>query len=318
MSKKDDPRDLNGDGEISKAEKEYWKNTNPDPLSAKELAQKYGFALRVLRGNDELWELFQKAVKGKTAGDQWTPDAFTAALQNSTWWKENSEYARKAWTAQQLGGADWKTSVNTAKQVVQQRAARYGVTLNDNQLRDLAVKYLYEGWEDPRRSGLLDSALSKYLGKEGSVGDVAFQDSLRTLARNYGVNVDDALIDRLQKQIMRGEITEETAQRTIIDRAKSKYAPIADQIESGLTTREVLGQYTSSMAELLEIGDPDQVDLDDPLIKQALGTPGPDGKIMSAWDFEKLVRRDARWAKTKNGQQSYVNVGQEFLKSLGF
>lgn len=318
MSKKDDPRDLNGDGDVSKAEKEYWKNTNPDPLSAKELAAEYGFALRILKADPELWKLFQRAVKGKTAGEQMTEKAFTAALQNTSWWRENSEYARNAWAAQKLGGQDWKTTVETSEQLVQQRAAFYGIRLNKNDLRDLAIRYQYEGWSDQRRLGLLDSALSKYLNKGDSTGDAQFQTDLRKLAWSYGVSIDDAYIDKLQKQIMRGQITQETADQMIRDKAKSKYAPIADKIEQGQTTREVLSQYISSMNDLLELGGDDQVNIDDPLIRQALGGNSPGGEPMSAWDFEKLVRRDARWKDTKNGQMSYVNVAQGFLKSLGF
>lgn len=318
MAKNDDPRDLNGDGDVSEAERQYYKTANPDPLSAKELAQKYGFALRVLRSNDELWKLFQKAVKGETAGDQMTVDAFTAALQNSKWWAQNNEYARKAWTAQKLGGADWKASVETAEQVVQRRAASFGVRLGKNQLRNIAVRYLYEGWEDPRRSGLLDTTLSTFVGKGKSTGDAALQTDLRQLAWQYGVKIDDSYIDRMQKQIMRGEISEETAIQSIRDKAKSKYSPIAEQIDSGQTTREAMSQYLNSMSDLLELGGADKVDLDDPLIKQALGSNSPGGEPMTAWDFEKVVRRDARWKSSKNGQQTYVNVAQKFLKSMGF
>lgn len=309
-------KDLNGDGKVTPAEEDYWKSVNPDPLSKKELAQKYGFALRVLKSDPELWSLFRRAVAGETAGDQWTADKFTVELQNSSWWRENNEYARRAWTAQQLGGADWKASVENAESVVQRRATSYGVALNKTQLRDLATRYLYEGWEDPRRIGFLDSALSDYLNKENSVGDVEFQTDLRTLAFNYGVKVDDSFIDKLQRQIMRGVLTAEQAEQQIIDKAKSKYAPIADKIDQGQTTREALSMYISSMSDLLELGGEDKVDLNDPLLKQAMS--GEDGQMMSVWDFEKAARRDERWKNTKNGQMTYVSFAQEFMKQLGF
>lgn len=323
MSKRnDDPRDLNGDGEVSKAEKEYYDRVTPDPLDAKELAQKYGFALRVLRSNPELWSLFQKALgeakKGKE-GAQWTPDRFTAELQNTKWWSENNEYARKAWAAQKIGGADWRTSVQNAEEVIKRRAIGVGLRLSDNNLRQLAVRYLYEGWEDSRRSGLLDAALSEYVGKnDANPGNVSLNADLQTLAFNYGVDLPDGWLDKTNKEILRGTMTEDLAIQWIKDQAKSKYKPIAGQIDSGQTTREALSQYMSTVSDLLELGGIDKVDLNDPLMKKALGSNGPGEEMMTVYDFEKAVRRDSRWAKTKNGQQSTVNLAQDFLKNLGF
>lgn len=311
-------KDLDGDGNVSPAERDYWKTLNPDPLTAAELAKKYGFALRVLRGNDELWKLFQKAVKGKTAGDQMTVDGFTAELQNSKWWRENSEYARKAWTAQKLGGADWKVSVQNAEQVVKTRALTYGLKPSKVQLRELALSYLYEGWEDPRRQGLMDAALAKYVGKPSMPGDVVLESDLRKLAWEYGVQVDDDYLDRIQKDILRGKTTEELAIQAIKDKAKSKYKPLATQIDNGETTRGAMSQYLESMSRYLELGGVEKIDLDDPLLRKALGTTDTEGKMVSAWDFEKMVRRDPRWAETKNGTQSYVRTAQDFIKSLGF
>lgn len=311
-------KDLDGDGKVTPAEKDYWKSLNPDPLSAKELAQKYGFALRVLRSNKELWKLFQKAVKGKSSGDQMTVDGFTAALQNTDWWQENNEYARKAWTAQKLGGADWQASVQNAEQVVKTRALAYGLKPSKNQLRELALSYLYEGWEDPRRQGLMDAALAKYVGKPSMPGDVTLQTDLRKTAWDYGVDIDDAYVDRIQKDILLGKTTEELAVQAIKDKAKSKYKPLVNQIDNGETTREAMSPYLESMSRYLELGGVDKIDINDPLLRQALGTTDTEGKMMSAWDFEKMVRRDSRWAETENGTRAYANTAQDFLKSLGF
>lgn len=320
--KKDDPRDLNGDGDVSRAEKEYYDRANPDPLSAQELAQKYGFALRVLRSNDELWRLFQKALgeakRGKE-GAQWTTDKFTAELQNTTWWATNNEYARKAWAAQKIGGADWTTSVDNAEEVIKRRAIGVGLRLSENNLRQLAVRYLYEGWEDSRRVGMLDAALAEFVGKnEANPGNVTLNSDFQAIAYNYGVELPDGWLDKTNKDILRGVTTEDLATQWIKDQAKSKYKPIAGQIDSGQTTREALSQYMSTVSELLELGGLDKVDINDPLMKKALGSNGPGEEMMTVYDFEKSVRRDARWAKTKNGQQSTVNLAQDFLKNLGF
>jgi hypothetical protein len=316
-AKKRKEMDLDGDGTITPQERQLWKASQPDTLSKKELASRYDFALSVIYSNDELRKLFEQAMNAKKG--QWTADKFKAELRNTKWWK-NGKYWRSAYISQKEG-VEWKNDMAGATKAVRDRATSLGVTLNDNQLKRLATRFLYEGWYDGPRQSFLDEALARFIGDK-SVGTEDYQAQLRSLAWNYGVEkvLDDAWYVNAQKRLARGETTIDALSAEIREKAKSKYAPLAGAIDNGETTRSALKGYTTAMADLLEL-DESKIDIDDPLLKRAwAANNGPDGtpSTMTLYDFEREVRRDERWKSTKNGRKSTVNLAQSFLRSLGF
>jgi len=315
-AKKRKEMDLDGDGTITAAERALYKATKPDILSKKELAERYDYALSVIYSNDELQKLFERALNAKKG--QWTADKFKAELKNTEWWK-NGKYWRAAYISQKEG-VEWKNDMQGARKAVRDRATALGVTLNDRQLKKLATQFLYEGWYDGPRQSFLDRALSNFIGDK-SVGNEDYEAQLRSLAWNYGVEkvFDDSWYTRAQRRLARGLVTLDALGAEIREKAKSKYAPLAEAIENGETTRSALKGYTSSMADLLEL-DESKIDINDPLLKRAWSSRNkPDGtpSTMTLYDFERQVRRDPRWARTKNGRQSTVSVAQSFLQSLG-
>lgn len=309
--------DLDGDKKISPAERQVWRDSQPDQLSKSELAEQYGYALSVIYSNRQLTELFNRALKGDREG-QWTTQKFVAELKSTDWWK-NGKYWRQAYISQKEG-TEWENDMASATKAVNMRATALGVTLDEKQAKRLATRYLYEGWYDGPRQSFLDDALSEYIG-EASVGVEDYEAQLRSLAFNYGVEktLDETWYTNAKRRLARGETTLDSLTAEVREKAKSKYAPLAGAIDNGETTRSALKGYTSSMADLLEL-DETKIDLDDPLLKRAWttvngldGTPG----TMTLFDFENEIRKDGRWKSTKNGRQTTLNVAQSFLRSLG-
>lgn len=318
--KKRKEMDVNNDGVISDAERKAWKasqEVTPDPLSKSELATQYGYALEVIYANPELRKLFERALNADKG--QWSTDKFLAELKNTQWWS-HGKYWREAWVSEKEG-SEWKNDVSSALEVVQRRATALGATLSDQQARRLARRYLYEGWYDGPRSTMLDNALAEFIGSS-SVGETDYRSRLQTLAYDYGVDklLNDSWYETALQRIARGDTTYDSLTADIKNMAKSKYATLSGAIDSGETTRSALKGYTGSMAQLLEV-DESRIDLEDPLMKQAYASMlGPDGKpsMMTLFDFETQVRKDARWKNTRNGRQTTVNAAQSFLQSLGF
>ena len=112
-----------------------------DPLSREQLAAQYGFALRVIYSDPELAKLFEDAVS-----QGWNAQLFQTSLQNTNWYQTNNEYARKAWTAERMGGADWQASLTDARNTVRQEAVKVGADLSDQEAESLARQYLYGGY----------------------------------------------------------------------------------------------------------------------------------------------------------------------------
>lgn len=317
--KKRKEMDTDKDGSISPEERQAYKDRKamePDPLSKKELAEKYNYSLQVIYSNPELRRLFEKAVNAKDG--QWTAEKFAAEIRNTDWYSKG-KYWRQAWTSEKEG-VEWKNDLEGATEAISRRATDLGASLSEKELNRLARRYLYEGWYDPVRATFLDNALSSYI-QSGAVGDQDIEAQLRTLAWDYGVSkgIGDDWYVAARKRIAEGKATLDSLTAELRGKAVSKYAPFADSINNGQTTRQAAGMYTSAMSELLEM-DENEIDLDDPLLKSAwAGQNGPDGKpqAMTVYDFETKVRQDPRWQSTGNGRRATMNLMQSFIQSLG-
>lgn len=312
--------DLDRDGNISPAERAAYrqrKELEPDPLSKRELAAEYGYALDVIYANPELRKLFERALNAEDG--QWEPALFIARLKNTNWWK-NGKYWRQAWVSEKEG-SEWGNDFANAQEVVRRRATALGATLDEQQLKRLTRRYLYEGWYDGPRGTFLDNALADYIG--GSVADGDDTEAvLRRQAWEYGIDktLGDDYYVKAMRRIARGEVTLEGLTAEMRQQAMSKYKPFAGALEKGQTTREAVSGYTAAMSELLEI-DPTKIDLDDPLLKKAWTTrPGTEGgeELMSVYDFETTVRQDPRWRATGNGRRATMSTAMQFLQGLGF
>lgn len=312
--------DVNNDGQISDAERKAYQakqELEPDPLSRKELAVKYGYALNVLMSNPELKKLFNRAVEADKG--QWSPERFIAELKNTDWYKGGKFY-REAWVMEQEG-SEWQDQMQAAREVISRRATALGAGLNEGQVDKLARRYLYEGWYSGPRSAFLDNALSEMITTD-SVGEEDVEGALRTLAWDYGVEqgLDENWYLRAQKDLAQGKTTMANLTDQLKQMSMSKYSPVGDSIKNGQTARQALKQYTATMADLLEV-DESKIDLNDPLLKKAWTTrmnQDGQGELMTVFDFEEMVRKDPRWQATGNGRRATMDAATSFLKSLGF
>ena len=76
--------------------------------------------------------------------------------------------------------------------------------------------------------------------------------------------------------------------------------------------------YIQSMSNILELPST-SLDVFDPNIRQALAFTLPDGKIgtKSIYDFEKDLRKDARWQYTDNARRSVSSGALKVLQDFG-
>jgi hypothetical protein len=68
------------------------------------------------------------------------------------------------------------------------------------------------------------------------------------------------------------------------------------------------------MANILEIGDPDQIDLNDPTLRMAITDKGD----MNVYDFKKALKKDNRWQYTENARQEVSDAALSVLRDFGF
>lgn len=293
--------------------------TAPDTLSREELAKSYGYALKVIYANPDIRAIFEKAL-----AEGWTNDKFQASLQATNWWQTNNEYARRAWTAEQMGGADWETQKQNARLRVQQAATTMGRTLTPGELATLERRFLYEGWGDSTRSQLMMQALSegiaeapegKFMG--GGAGDL--QEQLVAEARRNGLRFSQGFYKSAAQSVASGLRTADDWRRDIREQAATRWPVFGEQIRAGVDVADLASAYVQTMAETFEI-DPDSIDLTDPYIVQALAGYDEQGKpkAVGLWDFQQKLRKDPRWMNTKQATDEISTIATDVLRTFGF
>ena len=295
-----------------------------DRLSKAELAKEYQNAIGIIYSVPEIRPLFEKAIAG-----EWDVPKFVSAVQNSSWFRNNNEYARRAWAQENIGGpqaADWKARQEDARNAVRMAAAQMGSDLTEQELAALTRRYLYEGWDDSTRAPLMMQALSEQISyvpdqrggvtMRGQAG--SFADQLRSLARANGMTYSDSWYLSAAKSVSAGLSTEDDWNRDIREQAASRYPVFADKIRSGMSVYDLASPYIQTMAQEFEIN-PEQISLSDTYIMQAMtalddkGTPVP----LGLWDFQKKLRNDPRWMNTAKAQNEITSVTGRVMQMFG-
>ena len=65
---------------------------------------------------------------------------------------------------------------------------------------------------------------------------------------------------------------------------------------------------------ILEIDDPNSIDLNDPLLRSAITDKGD----MNIYDFKKALRADSRWQYTQSARDEVSSGALKVLQDFGF
>lgn len=287
-----------------------------------EYYSQYGLAQAAIDQSPALKQLFRDAV---TEG--WTDQKFQNELQQSSWYQDNSDSWRAAFTAEYVGSdADWTALLSDATESVRVAAANAGVSLDDTTLAAMARQYLYEGWD--KTPARMNTALaSKFTGKNDANVEGDFTatgttgtsiDALKKLAYDNGVKMPDSFYERAARDVITNPDLLANYERGIRQVAATTYGAYAtDIMEGNLTTSDLAAGYINAMQNELEI---DNIDVFDSTIQQALtGVTDSSGKqsVMNMFDFRKSLRKDPRWLDTKNAQDIYTRVGSALSRAFG-
>jgi hypothetical protein len=289
-----------------------------DPLTAKQMAARYGMAYEVIMTQPELRKIFQKAAL------QQSSDAEIAAeIQNSKWYRNNSDYARTAWTQKQMGGADWQTTQQTARQAVEAEALRIGSDLTEEEKNALTHRFLFEGWGTQGRQGLLTQALAENIdtlddtgmlgGESGNV-----EEQLMTTAERNGLKLGQNYYTSKARSIASGLTTADDVKREIRAQAASLWPTWKDKIMAGEDARDLADGYLTLYAQEMEVNK-NTIKLTDPYIRSAMTQMDEKGdpQQLGLWEFQTKLRSDPRWMKTKAATDSVSSIALDVFKSFG-
>jgi hypothetical protein len=312
---------------------------------------KYGNVDSIFLYDPELKQLLIDAVGDPTtAKDDMNADEFARRLGASDWAIRNAtSYAkrdaeRRQYTEtldkynQQLQLADTQEKkdailskigqLNTtssyarglaaAKAFIEATASGLTGTMSPERL-DAFVKRMYDSAndKDPNIINRELAALVSYkpgMQLGGSVGgDLT---TLRATARANGFDLDTSFGSSINDWIQRlakGESIE-TFKNTIRGAAKLGLPDkVANLLDQGLDLKDIYDPYKKVMASVLEVA-PDSISLDDKTLRSAIGPE----KEMSLYDFQRTLRKDARWQYTNNAREESSDAVLGVLRNFGF
>jgi hypothetical protein len=217
--------------------------------------------------------------------------------------KTNSEYAR---------------GLASAKAYIEATASGLTGTMSPERL-DAFVKRMYDSGND-KDPNIINRELAALISYKpgtqlgGAIGgDLT---TLRATARANGFDLDtsfgSSINDWLQR-LAKGESIE-TFKNTIRGAAKLGLPDkVANLLDQGLDLKDIYAPYRNVMASVLEVA-PDSINLDDKTLRMAIG---PD-KEMSIYDFQRTLRKDARWQYTNNAREEASDSVLKVLRDFGF
>jgi hypothetical protein len=151
---------------------------------------------------------------------------------------------------------------------------------------------------------------------KGGAGASQAVNGVLAYARSYGVNLNnkDAL-NYVANELKLGQGDLKKINAKILAISKSTYSNLSDVLTEDVNLRDISSNFIYNMGKTLEIN-PDAIDALDPTIQTALKNNGNKG-TMNLTDFDRMLRNDARWARTSNAREEASKYAIEVLKDFG-
>jgi hypothetical protein len=271
-----------------------------------------GYSVSFFNSDPELKALLDRA----SAGD-YTPARFTAELQNTNWFRTKGEAARKMIALQQTDPATYNQQITQQATHIAVLSQSMGALASPADVSLLATHAMQFGWNDEQIKQQLNAFVKPGGGAySGQAGQLQWQ--YKQLAAQYGATVSDGTMQSWVQGGLNGAITPDSVKQNLVNQAASKYPGFKDRLMAGETMQQIADPYIQSQAKILELN-PQAVQINDPLIQQALSTKDSKGQPSSktVWQFEQDLRNDPRWTKTQNAQDSMMQTGHGILQQFG-
>lgn len=286
-----------------------------DKLSWKEMAEEYSWNAAYVKAHPDLKALFDRA-----SAEGMDQTEFDAALKQTAWYRDNSVAYNKAQRMQAEQPKEWAVEVERQTQKILDAAGLMGARLSPAQAKKIASNAFTFGWNDAQIQNTLGGYVNE-LKNSDHYGGQAGKDEMavRGLLSDYGIKMTQSTIGKWVSDIAVGNKTIDDVKGWVQTQAELAFPSYEKQIKSGMTVKDIASSYTQQMADTLELN-PDTIDLHDKTIRNALSYKDAKGQptTMSLTDFERSLRSDARWRKTKNARDEVSNTAMQVLQDFGF
>jgi hypothetical protein len=278
----------------------------------------------------------------KYVAEKWTPDKLRKAIRDDVWYKQNSaeikaryvqyyNYQDLVKSGQAQGSTDYEMQIAKIEAALKKRAVKMGsAAANDPAALRKAAENLYITNRSEDESFITDFLAASIKPVAGMIGGQvtegysgkALDDytELVKTARENGFQISDILPGGTnEQQVLQGIASGKIDINRVAQDARKLAAQgqpqyVRDLLSQGYNLSQVFAPYRQTMATILEIDDPNSIDLNDPLLRSAISDKGD----MNIYDFKKALRADSRWQYTEQARQDVSTAALQVLRDFGF
>jgi hypothetical protein len=276
----------------------------------------YGYIATLANSIPELKTILNRALAGK-----WTPDKFSQAVQDSRWWKVNSDQVKQNAILKATKPGEYNAQRNAMIAKIRTLAKGMGVGLTEGAhgtLANLVNHAMALGWDDTT----LQQNIGHYYTFRGgmSTGQAgALQQQLRQIRADYGLGNSDQMDAHHVHAILMGTESVDSFRAAAEQSALSRYPGFAQQLREGQTMAQIADPYIQTIAQTLEMS-PSDVDMMDPSVQKALQAKDQHGNNvpMTLWQVADMMRQDPRYDHTKQAVNDAYSMINQIGKDWGF
>jgi hypothetical protein len=167
--------------------------------------------------------------------------------------------------------------------------------------------------EDVKKSAAVLGTLSKSAqGLKTDARSLTVQ-SLQSTARSNGVSLSPQQLDQYALDIQNGKDIKVIQGQIRNIAGLGMPENVKKLLAEGTDLATVYAPYKSQMAAILELS-PESINFTDPALRNAIGSTGE----MSMYDFQRALRKDARWQYTNNAREDVFQSVGKVLQDFGF
>lgn len=304
-----------------------------------DIAERYGLSETLFKNIPSLKAIFEDYVNPKK---KMTDDEFIRRIRNDNWYKQNSADIKKRFVQyynyrdlQESGQAQGTTQYEQDIQAILRNLEKRAITIGSAAANDpialrKAAENIYLTNKEKDTTFIDDFLAASIKPIAGMIGGKVTEGYSGTALQNYnallkaardnGFKISDIIPGGAnEQQVLQGiasgkiDINRIAADaRKLAAQGQPQY--VRDLLAQGYNLDQIFKPYRQTMAAVLEIGDPDQIDLNDPLLRSAITDKGD----MNLYDFKKALRQDNRWQYTEQAKADVSNAAFKVLRDFGF
>jgi hypothetical protein len=236
-------------------------------------AEIYGYWWAIVNEEPELMKLIETAK-----AEKWGALEFQYELEQTTWWKTTSSYARQFDVEMSRDPATTQARIDTVAEQIRQLALDRNLRLSSASLNEIARNAVRFGWSEQQTLNMLGTEALKSEDGVTALRYGFYGNKINEIAADYGVTISDTEFSQLVNKFAVGKENEESLTASFQTKATALFPAISDRLMAGETFSDIVDPYRERASNILE-RDFDVTDFtQNDNLAQAVTFVGDDGK----------------------------------------